>query len=84
MAELTKERLTALSNRENVGVICSDEIAEMARQLLASMEQEPYGYVHKEVYEAEGSCGLSSDHEAHRNSTTHVPVYRLPLLEGLK
>ena len=41
MAELTKERLKALSNRENVGAICSDEISAMARQLLASMEQEP-------------------------------------------
>lgn len=41
MMELTKERLMALSNRENVGAICSDEIAEMARQLLAGLEQEP-------------------------------------------
>lgn len=41
MMELTKERLTALSNRENVGAICSDEISAMARQLLAGLEQEP-------------------------------------------
>lgn len=41
MAELTKERLKALSNRENVGAICSDEIVEMARQLLGGLEQEP-------------------------------------------
>lgn len=41
MMELTKERLMALSNSDNVGAICSDEIVEMARQLLASMKQEP-------------------------------------------
>lgn len=44
MMELTKERLTALSNRENVGAICSDEIVAMARQLLAEMEQEPVAW----------------------------------------
>jgi len=49
MAELTKERLTALSNRENVGAICGDEIAAMARQLLTGMEQEP---VHQACKEA--------------------------------
>lgn len=41
MAEFTKERLMALSNPENVGPILSDEIVEMASQLLASMEREP-------------------------------------------
>lgn len=49
MAELTKERLTSLSNRENVGAICGDEIAAMARQLLTGMEQEP---VHQACKEA--------------------------------
>lgn len=44
MMGLTKERLMALSNRENVGAICSDEIVAMARQLLASMEQEPVAW----------------------------------------
>jgi len=44
MMELTKERLTALSNRENVGAICSDEIVAMARQLLARLEQEPVAW----------------------------------------
>lgn len=44
MAELTKERLKALSNRENVGAICSDEISAMARQLLAGLEQEPVAW----------------------------------------
>mgnify|MGYP002507668452 CR=1 FL=1 len=55
-------------------------ILAMARQILASMEREPYGYVHKEVYESEGSCGLSSDHEAYRDSLTHIPLYAAPQL----
>ena len=37
----TKERLTALSNRENVGAILAEEIAELARIALASLEAEP-------------------------------------------
>lgn len=49
MAELTKERLMALSNIENVGAICGDEIVSMARQLLASMEQGPVYQVCKEA-----------------------------------
>ncbi len=36
----TKERLIALSNRENVGAILGDEIAELARIALASLEAE--------------------------------------------
>lgn len=45
---------------------------------LASLEAEPYGYVHKTAYEQAGSCGLSSDHEAYRDSSTHVAVYTAP------
>lgn len=56
MMELTKERLMALSNRENVGAICSDEIVAMARQLLASMEPEP-------VYQACKDAGAWVDIE---------------------
>lgn len=44
MDEFTKERLMALSNRGNVGAICGDEIAAMARQLLAGLEQKPVAY----------------------------------------
>lgn len=65
----------------NLLAVCGSEvIEEMARKLLAGMAQEPYGYVHKEVYESEGSCGLSSDHEAHRDSRTHIPLYAAPQL----
>ena len=65
----------------NLLAVCGSEvIEEMARKLLSGMAQEPYGYVHKEVYESEGSCGLSSDHEAHRDSRTHIPLYAAPQL----
>lgn len=52
--------------------------AEVFRIALASLEAEPYGYVHKSAYEQAGSCGLSSDHEAYRDSSTHIAVYTAP------
>jgi len=78
MSTITKERLTELSRRENVGAILGEEIAELARIALASLEAEPYGYVHKAAYEQAGSCGLSGDHEAYRDSSTHIAVYTAP------
>lgn len=42
---LTKERLAALSDRENVGAICADEIVELARIALASLTAEPVAWV---------------------------------------
>lgn len=48
------------------------------RIALASIEAEPYGYVHKAAYEKTGSCGLSNDREAYRDSSTHVAVYTAP------
>lgn len=41
----TKERLIALSNRENVGAVLSDEISELARIALASLEAEPVAWL---------------------------------------
>lgn len=51
---------------------------ELARIALASLEAEAYGYVHKAAYETAGSCGLSNDHEAYRDSSTHIAVYTAP------
>ena len=48
---------------------------ELSRIALASLEAEPYGYVHIAAYEQAGSCGLSGDHEAYRDSSTHIAVY---------
>lgn len=53
-------------------------VRELARIALASLEAEPYGYVHKAAYEKTGSCGLSNDREAYRYSSTHVAVYTAP------
>ncbi len=41
----TKERLTELSRRENVGAILGEEIAELARIALASLEAEPVAWL---------------------------------------
>ncbi|EOF1034215.1 DUF551 domain-containing protein [Salmonella enterica subsp. enterica serovar Kentucky] len=51
---------------------------KLARIALASLEAEPYGYVHKAAYEKTGSCGLSNDREAYRYSSTHAAVYTAP------
>lgn len=55
-----------------------EEELKLARIAQASLEAEPYGYVHKAAYEQAGSCGLSSDHEAYRDSSTHIAVYTTP------
>jgi len=57
-----------------------DEVIRMAKELLALRKafSEPYGYVHQGVYEAGFSSGLSADHKAYKNSSTHIPLYRKP------
>lgn len=81
MTKFTKERLKALSNRENVGAICSDEIVAMARQLLAGMEQEPVGWQLKSV---NGQwLGLIDEHgknQAVREGCEVRPLYAAPQL----
>lgn len=47
-------------------------------ELESHADAEPYGYVHKGVYEQCGSSGLSNDHEAFRDSQTHIPLYTRP------
>ncbi len=86
--EFTKEQLIARINQVTAinkyrirkdpdadGLAMDNELFAIA---LASIEAEPYGYVHKAAYEQAGSCGLSSDHEAYRDSSTHVAVYTAP------
>ncbi|HDX9099759.1 TPA: hypothetical protein RQO68_005527 [Klebsiella michiganensis] len=51
-------------------------LRELQERRKAAMDGEPYGYVHQSVYEQSGSCGLSNDHEAYRDSKTHIPLYR--------
>ncbi len=84
MTTITKERLLTIKQwRETYGpgsnvVLPAEEAEELARIALASLEAEPYGYVHKAAYEKTGSCGLSNDREAYRYSSTHVAVYTAP------
>lgn len=74
MAELEEERdATPSAVNEDAAMA----LAAMKLEL-ASLESEPYGYVHKAAYEQAGSCGLSSDHEAYRDSSTHIAVYTAP------
>ena len=70
--EFTKELLQQIIETDHVQ--CG-EASALARIALASLEAEPYGYVHKAAYEQAGSCGLSGDHEAYRDSSTHIAVY---------
>lgn len=70
--EFTKEQLQQIIETDHVQ--CG-EASALARIALASLEAEPYGYVHKAAYEQAGSCGLSGDHEAYRDSSTHIAVY---------
>lgn len=78
MSTITKERVAEfIKNPLNNG-LTSGEQMELARIALASLEAEPYGYVHKAAYEQAGSCGLSGDHEAYRDSSTHIAVYTAP------
>lgn len=58
MSTITKERLTELSRRENVGAILGEEIAELARIALASLEAEPVGEV---VLGEFDDCGCHPD-----------------------
>lgn len=75
MSTIPKERLEQLASGNAWYCVQDDEAAELARIALASLEAEPYGYVHKAAYEKTGSCGLSNDREAYRYSSTHVAVY---------
>lgn len=73
--EFTKEQLQQIIETDHVQ--CG-EASALARIALASLEAEPYRYVHKAAYEKTGSCGLSNDREAYRDSSTHVAVYTAP------
>ncbi|ESL75527.1 hypothetical protein L423_03204 [Enterobacter roggenkampii] len=73
--EFTKEQLQQIIETDHVQ--CG-EASALARIALASLEAEPYGYVHKSAYEKTGSCGLSNDREAYRDISTHIAVYTAP------
>ena len=81
MSTITKQAVQAVADLKAGYTLGHADVAilnELARIALASLEAEPYGYVHKVAYEQAGSCGLSSDHEAYRDSSTHIAVYTAP------
>lgn len=84
----TKERLTELSRRENVGAILGEEIAELARIALVSLEAEAVAYI-RDGFRADGVhfCGgiiTAEEHErtkpalSDRYTWKHQPLYTDP------
>ncbi|MEI9519718.1 DUF551 domain-containing protein [Enterobacter hormaechei] len=80
MSTITKERLTELSRRENVGAILGEEIAELARIALASLEAEPVGEVSEQrdglVMDGTVDLGGASTHRIIKGASK---MKRLPL-----
>lgn len=76
--KITNSEIDAEGNAHVVLSPADSLLINNARIALASIEAEPYGYVHKAAYEKTGSCGLSNDREAYRDSSTHVAVYTVP------
>ena len=76
--KITNSEIDADGNAHVVLSPADSLLINNARIALASLEAEPYGYVHKAAYEKTGSCGLSNDREAYRDSSTHVAVYTAP------
>ncbi|HGP4143152.1 TPA: DUF551 domain-containing protein [Enterobacter roggenkampii] len=76
--KITNSEIDAEGNAHVVLSPADSLLINNARIALASIEAEPYGYVHKAAYEKTGSCGLSNDREAYRDSSTHVAVYTAP------
>ncbi|WP_410376766.1 hypothetical protein [Enterobacter sp. CPE_E423] len=80
MSTITKERLTELSRRENVGAILGEEIAELARIALASLEAVPVGEVSEQrdglVMDGTVDLGGASTHRIIKGASK---MKRLPL-----
>ncbi|MEP8892335.1 DUF551 domain-containing protein [Enterobacter roggenkampii] len=81
----TKERLTELSRRENVGAILGEEIAELARIALASLEAEAVAYIIQDSdARGRGEKGILryfaniSDEDINEYEITVTPLYAAP------
>ncbi|MDT9874097.1 DUF551 domain-containing protein [Enterobacter cloacae] len=78
MSTITRERLQWLSNisgRDDIDEIDGEEIRELARIALASLEAEPVGYMNRftgRVFTLEDQPGADTD------SQVYVPVYTAP------
>lgn len=73
------EAAEARASNLNDGWLNAIAERDEARYKLAELEkQEPYGYVHKSIYESCGSCAISNDHEAYHDSSSHIPLFTRP------
>ncbi|MBF0031510.1 DUF551 domain-containing protein [Citrobacter freundii] len=70
-------KASAQSDGGNIGYAMADAVKVIDGEI-ASSSMEPYGYVHKGIYESCGTSGLSNDHEAYCNSNTHIALYSAP------
>ncbi|MEG1251449.1 MAG: hypothetical protein RSE37_22635 [Citrobacter sp.] len=70
-------KAAAQSDGGNLGYAMVDAV-KVIDGAIASSSMEPYGYVHKGIYESCGTSGLSNDHEAYCNSNTHIALYTAP------
>mgnify|MGYP004442135757 CR=1 FL=1 len=52
------------------------KLLSLMRELREVRRAKPYGYVNQALYEDIGCCGLTNDHEAYADSSTHIPLYR--------
>ena len=78
MSTITKERLTELSRRENVGAILGEEIAELARIALASLEAEAVAWIWRWSDDEEGFWRYSEERKETKGSVTAKPLYTAP------
>ncbi|MEB5631811.1 hypothetical protein MWR46_08090 [Enterobacter hormaechei] len=78
----TKERLTELSRCENVGAILGEEIAELARIALASLEAEPVCVIDQANLDYLKSGSDADVWPASRIEMGDVLLYRAAMLQG--
>ncbi len=70
-------KASAQSDGGNLGYAMADAV-KVIDGAIASSSMEPYGYVHKGIYESCGTSCLSNDYEAYCNSNTHIALYIAP------
>ncbi len=70
-------KAAAQSDGGNLGYAMADAV-KVIDGAIAAFRMEPYGYVHKGIYESCGTAGLSNDHGAYCNSNTHIALYTTP------
>ncbi|AXF58191.1 DUF551 domain-containing protein [Leclercia sp. W6] len=80
MMEFTKERLELFINKPLEYGLTRGEQMEMARQLLASMEQEPVAWRWRWSDDAEGCWRYTEENRETRGSVTAQPLYAAPQL----